>query len=260
MLRWLAALAAFFTTIAYGQIEARDLPTRPGVTVRIAYSKAANPVASAILFQGGGGNVGIFPNGSMKLDTQFLSGGIQRFTDNNITVAVIDVPSDRRDLNGTFRSTQEHAEDAAAVIAFLRSESKLPVWAIGTSNGSLSAANAAARLGSRGPDGIILTSSTTSLAPNSSLTHVVTDASLSEVTVPTLWVHHKNDECKFTPYEAIPPLVASMKKARKVDLITIEGGDNTPRATWATPCNSGYHQFQGIEADVTKKIADWIRK
>ena len=175
-------------------------------------------------------------------------------------VAVVDAPSDRRDLNGGFRASLEHAEDAAAVIAFLRTESSLPVWAIGTSNGSLSAANAAVRLGPRGPNGIVLTSATTSHAPNPSLTHLVTDASLAEIGVPVLWVHHRIDECKHTPFDAIPPLVASMKKAARADLIPVEGGDNSPRGNRSTPCSSGYHQFQGIEAEVTKRIADWIKK
>lgn len=262
MLRFLAAAAAFAASIAHGQVVVRDLSSRPDVTVRIAYARAANPVASAVLFQGGGGNVGIYPNGTMNWNNQFLSGAgaLDRFTANDISVAVVDAPSDRRDLNGGFRASLEHAEDAAAVIAFLRTESSLPVWAIGTSNGSLSAANAAVRLGPRGPNGIVLTSATTSHAPNPSLTHLVTDASLAEIGVPVLWVHHRIDECKHTPFDAIPPLVASMKKAARADLIPVEGGDNSPRGNRSTPCSSGYHQFQGIEAEVTKRIADWIKK
>ncbi|MBL8470699.1 MAG: alpha/beta hydrolase [Rhodocyclaceae bacterium] len=249
-----------FAAFAHAQIVGKDIPSRPGVTVRIAYAKAENPVASAVLFQGGPGKIGVFPNGSIKADWLFLSGGAKRFTDNNITVAIIDAPTDRQDLNGKFRSSQEHAEDAAAVIAFLRSESKLPVWAIGTSNGSLSAANAAERLESRGPDGIVLTASATNAAEYPDLVHIVTDAKLLEISLPTLWVHHKGDECKHTPYDAIPPLVASMKKSSRVELITVEGGNNSKLQTFYRPCNSGYHQFQGIESDVIKSIADWIKK
>lgn len=236
---------------ALAQVEVKELPTRPDVTIRFVYARAENPVASAVLFQGGPGNIGIFPNGSMRVEN-FLSGGAARFTQNGISVAIVDVPSDRRSLDG-FRHTPEHAQDVAAVIAFLRQQDKLPVWAIGTSNGSLSAATAAVLLRERGPDGIVLTSSTTSKPVPAA--HPVTDAALDQVTVPTLFVHHKDDACRVTPYGAIPGVMASMKQARPVDLITVEGGENR-----GNPCHTGYHQFLGIEATVTQQIADWIRR
>lgn len=251
MQKFVLVILTLVSGFAFGQVEVRDLTTRPDVTLRIVYAKAAKPIASAILFQGGGGNIGIFPNGSMRVEN-FLSGGAKRFTDNGITVAIVDVPSDRRTLDD-FRHTPEHAEDAAAVIAFLRQQSSLPVWAIGTSNGSLSAATAAALLKERGPDGIVLTSSTTRKPVAAA--HPVTDAALDQITVPALFVHHKADGCVVTPYDAIPGVMAAMKKARKVDLIEIEGGENT-----GNPCHTGYHQFLGIEGEVTQKIADWIKR
>jgi pimeloyl-ACP methyl ester carboxylesterase len=85
--------------------------------------------------------------------------------------------------------------------------------------------------------------------------HPVTDAALDQITVPTLFVHHKDDACRVTPYAAIPGVMATMKQARVVDLITVEGGENR-----GNPCHSGYHQFLGIEAEVTRQIAEWIRR
>ncbi len=233
------------------QIEVKELPTRPGVTIRFIYAKAENPVANAILFQGGQGNIGIFPNGSVRVEN-FLSGGAARFTQNGISVAIIDVPSDRRSLDD-FRHTPEHAQDAEAVIAFLRQQNRLPVWAIGTSNGSLSAATTAVLLKERGPDGIVLTSSTTRKPVPAA--QPVTDAALDQITVPVLFVHHKDDACRVTPYGAIPRIMASMKQAKVVDLISVEGGENR-----GNPCHSGYHQYLGIEAMVTQQIADWIKR
>jgi pimeloyl-ACP methyl ester carboxylesterase len=251
MLKYLLLVLALVSEFAFGQVEVKELATRPNVTVRFLYAKAENPVASAVLFQGGNGNIGIFPNGTTRVEN-FLSGGAKRFTANGITVAIVDVPSDRRTLD-EFRHTPEHAQDAAAVIAFLRQQSNLPVWAIGTSNGSLSAATAAELLKERGPDGIVLTSSVTRKPVAAA--HPVTEAALDQITVPTLFVHHKNDACGLTPYGAISGVMASMKKAKKVDLITIEGGENR-----GNPCRTGYHQFLGIEATVTQQIADWIKR
>lgn len=249
-MRSIVGIIGLLPALALAQIEVQELKTRPEVTLRFVYAKAPNAHASAVLFQGGAGAIGIFPNGSIR-NENFLSGGARRFNDNGISVAIVDVPSDRRVLDD-FRHTREHAEDAAAVIAFLRQREKLPVWAVGTSNGSLSAASAAAMLGERGPDGVVLTASTTRQPVAAA--HPVTLARLEEITQPVLFVHHKDDGCVVTPYDAIPGVMATMKKAKRVELITVEGGDRQ-----GNPCHSGHHQFLGIEASVTQKIADWIR-
>lgn len=233
------------------QVEVKEITTRPGVTVRFVYAKVANPIASAVLFQGGAGNIGIFPNGSMRVEN-FLSGGAHRFNQNGISVVIPDVPSDRRTLDD-FRHTPEHAQDNAALIEFLRQQSKLPVWAIGTSNGSLSAAASSTHLKEKGPDGVVLTSSTTQ-APVAAA-HSVKLAPLGDVKVPVLLVHHKQDGCRVTPYDAMPGLIAALSSAKKVELISEEGG-----SPMGNPCHTGYHQFRGIEDRVTNDIADWIKR
>jgi acetyl esterase/lipase len=53
--------------------------------------------------------------------------------------------------------TPEHVADLKAVIAWLRANTKAPVWLVGTSRGTQSAAYAATRLaGPDAPDGIVL--------------------------------------------------------------------------------------------------------
>lgn len=243
--------AALLPTTGLAQVEVKEIATRPGVTLRFVYARAENPVASAVLFQGGGGNIGIFPNGSMR-NENFLSGGAQRFVRNGISVAIPDVPSDRRSLD-EFRDGAEHAQDNAALIEFLRQQAKVPVWAVGTSNGSLSAAAASTHLKDKGPDGLVLTSSVTK-APIAAL-HLVSLAPLHEIKLPVLVVHHKQDGCRFTPWDAMPELVAAFKAAKKVELMPVEGGREG-----GNPCHSGYHQFLGIEAAVTDDIAAWIKR
>ena len=127
----------------------------------------------------------------------------------------------------------------------------MPVWAIGTSNGSLSAAAASTYLKGKGPDGIVLTSSVTKALVSAS--HPVTAAPLHEVTVPVLIVHHKHDGCTVSPYDAMPELVAAFKSAKKVELISVDGGSG------GGSCTRGSHSFLGIEAAVTKDIAEWIK-
>ncbi|MEY4295818.1 MAG: hypothetical protein RLY82_1506 [Pseudomonadota bacterium] len=247
------AISAFVALPSHAQVEVKEITTRPGVKLRFVYAKAENPVASAILFQGGSGVIGIFPNGSMRVEG-FLSGGAHRFTQNGISVVIPDIPSDRRSLDD-FRHTPEHAQDNAALIAFLRQQAKVPVWAIGTSNGSLSAAATSTHLKEKGPEGIVLTSSVTKMGLTSGLAHVVSLAPLQDVKVPVLLVHHKNDGCYVTPYSAMPALIAAFKSVTRVELLSMEGGSSQGNL-----CHTGHHQFLGIEAAVTQDISNWIKR
>ena len=66
-----------------------------------------------------------------------------------------------------------------------------------------------------------------------------------------LIVHHKKDECRFTPYSS----AESNKDEYGTTLITMEGGK-----TEGNPCEAfGYHGYNGIEKDTVNKIKDWIK-
>lgn len=257
-----AALLALFSTAVFAQnLSFREIPTREGVKQRFVYQEATEPFASAVLFQGGPGAIGAFGSeerGWVRLDAGFLSGGATRFAVAGVSAAAVDSPSDKGNLNSGFRSTPEHAQDIAAVTAFLRKEAPgKPVCLIGTSNGSLSATSGAALLGDKGPDCIVLTSSV-SVKPQSSLiarfAHAFTDADLTKIKVPVLIVHHKNDSCKHTPYEPMPGFVKAFPHSPRVDFITVEGGQDH-----SDSCNRGHHQFLGIEREVTARIAEWMK-
>ena len=258
----LVTLAAIVSTAVSGQnISFREIPTREGVKQKFVFQKAAEPFASAVLFQGGPGAIGAFGStekGWVKFDGAFLSGGVSRFAETGISAVAVDAPSDKSNLNNGFRSSPEHALDISAVIAFLRNEAPgRPVCLVGTSNGSLSATSVSALLGEKGPDCIVLTSSV-SIKPQSSFVasfaHPFTDADLTKIKVPVLIVHHKNDSCRHTPYEPMPGYVKAFSNSPKVDFITIEGGQDH-----SDSCNRGHHQFLGIEREVTAQIADWIK-
>jgi pimeloyl-ACP methyl ester carboxylesterase len=260
---WLAAIVLFTvgTNVFAQGLSFREIPTREGVKQKFVYQQAASPKASAVLFQGGPGNIGTFGStdkGYVRFEGGFLSGGVARFVDVGVSAIAIDAPSDKANLNNGFRSSPAHAQDIHAVIKFLRTESPdLPVCLVGTSNGSLSATSAASLIQEGGPDCIVLTSSV-SVKPKSSLVarfaHVFTDADLTNIKVPVLIVHHKNDRCKYTPYEPMLEFVNAFPNSPRVDFITVEGGEDHPDS-----CNRGYHQFLGIERTVTGQIADWIR-
>jgi len=72
---------------------------------------------------------------------------------------IIDVPSDRRkDGLVGFRGTRNYRNDVEAVVKWLRSRTKAPVWLVGTSRGTISLSHVA---GSVAVDGVVFTASVT---------------------------------------------------------------------------------------------------
>jgi hypothetical protein len=233
-----------------------DIPTRAGVTQRFVYLAPQNPGAAVILLAGGHGGLQIFPNGSFNWgEGNFLVRTRRLFAEHGLAVAVVDAPSDRQSapfLSG-FRQTPEHVADIRAVIAWLRREAKIPVWLIGTSRGTQSAAFIATQLGpgEGGPDGLVLTS--TILSDRAG--RPVPAMPLERLAIPVLVVHHEQDGCKLCAYSEIPALMEKLSAAPRKELLTMKGGNNR-----GDPCESfAYHGYNGLEADVVAKIAAWIQ-
>ena len=166
---------------------------------------------------------------------------------------VVDAPSDRLRapfLNG-FRQTEEHAADLKATIAWARATAKVPVWLVGTSRGTQSAAYAATVLqGADAPDGVVLTA--TILTDDKQ--RPVPAMPLEHIKVPVLVVHHQQDGCSYCAYSEIPNLMAKLTHTPRSHLITATGGKNQGDACAAF----AHHGFNGLEADVVGQMADWI--
>lgn len=247
-------LALLFQARAETPQRVVEIPTRPGVTQRMLLLSPPNPKAAVVLLPGGHGGLQIFPNGSMKWgDGNFLVRTRQLFADQGLVVAVIDAPSDRQRppfLSG-FRQTPEHAADLKAVIGWLRENAHVPVWLVGTSRGTQSAAYVATELlGPEGPDGIVLSS--TILTDEKS--RPVPAMPLGKIRVPVLVVHHEQDGCAACSFAEIPNLMAKLENAPKKQLLSFKGGVNT-----GDPCEAfAYHGFNGLERDVVQQIAAWL--
>ena len=253
----LLALLPLASPCAAFQEEVRTLATRAGVTdAFFLITPDAPPVASVVLFSGGEGVVGV---GRLKNPEwgrgNFLVRNRRTFAGHGILVAVVEVPSDHKTGYGygAFRASREHAQDIAAVIAALRREASVPVWVVGTSMGTVSAANAAARLREGGPDGLVLTSSVTRKSRVVGVT--LSDVDLDEIRVPTLVVHHENDACVVTPIADAWTLPRRLKRAPKKEVVAFRGGSPV-----GDPCEGyAHHGYFGIDDEVVKAIADWIK-
>ncbi len=221
--------------------ERIDLATRPGVTQPVYYTAAASPVASAILFPGGIGVVA-------SVRSNFLLRVAGQFAAQGINVAIADAPSDQANgMSTPFRQSSEHAGDIGAIIALVKSRSPAPVWLVGTSRGSISAANGAARIGPPRVAGVVLTSSVW-LGGMASIP-------LEQISVPVLVVHNRDDGCRESPYGDTASAMARMQKARVKELLTASGG-----SLRSAPCDAlSPHGFYGIEEQVVPPIIAWIK-
>ena len=233
-----------------------DIPTRPGVTQRFVYiAPAGAPKASVILLAGGHGGLQIYEGGSFGWGGgNFVVRTRQQFADAGLAVAVIDAPSDKQSppyLSGN-RQTPEHVADVRAVIAWLKQQAPAPVWLIGTSRGTQSAAYIATEAGPAqgGPDGLVLTS-TILTDPKG---RAVPMMPLEKLSIPVLVVHHENDGCKLCAISDMPAMMDKLAKTPKAELIKVGGGQNR-----GDPCEAmAYHGFNGIEADVVGQISRWV--
>lgn len=218
------------------------------------------PVASVILFAGGHGALGLQSASSMKWGAgNFLVRTRNLFADRGLMVAVIDAPSDKQSgMNAIFRMSGAHAGDISAVAAYLKKEAAIPVWLVGTSMGTFSAAEGA--IASPGADGLVLTSTITRSKPEwkiaQSHRNGVASMALPHVTMPTLIVSHRKDACDLTPAVDAAKLQARLTKSSKVEVALLDGG----LPPQSEPCEAkSQHGYLGIEPQAVETITRFIK-
>jgi pimeloyl-ACP methyl ester carboxylesterase len=231
-----------------------DIPSRPDVFQRMLVLSPEKPKAVLILFTGGNGALQINDKGELGSGrSNFLVRTRAQWLAKGFVVALVDAPSDRQSepfLSG-FRQTPQHLQDIKAVIAWLRAQYTLPIWLVGTSRGTQSAAFVATTLTrAEGPDGLVLTATIL----NDKNSRAVPAMALNTLTIPTLIVHHNNDECKVCPPAYLASLMDKLTATPRKALIRIDGGQ-----TQGDPCESlAHHGFNGVETQVIDNVSSEI--
>ncbi len=240
--------------MAQANAQVQDLATRPGVTQRLLVAAPPQAKAVAVLFAGGHGGLQISDGGSLRWgDGNFLVRTRTLLAGHGIVTVLIDSPSDRQRppfLEG-FRTSSEHVADIAAVIFAMRKQFGLPVWLIGTSRGTQSVAYAATQLPKPdAPDGIVLTA--TILKDPRSV--AVPDMALDKLALPTLVVHHANDQCRVCLPADLPRLASVLGRLPRFQLQMISGGISVGNVCGG----SAHHGFNGVEDQAVQAMASWI--
>lgn len=252
----LIAAPAFAATLPASAAEREEIiPGRPEITTRaLVVTPDRTPRAAAILYVGGNGNLaGSKNNFVMRIRQKLASAGL--------LLVIPDAPSDRAgktDLQGNFRASADHAADAQGLVQFIKKRGDpgspdLPVFAIGTSRGSTSAANTAARLGPNLIAGVALTSTVTQKGSKGQIS--VYETPLDKIAQPALVMWHLHDGCSETPPAEAGKLAQSLTASAKVTVKTLDGGDPPKSA----PCNAlSAHGYYGIEDQAAEVILAWI--
>jgi hypothetical protein len=246
------------------------------------------PVATLILFAGDDGRLHLLESdggwqGAPDLSTVRL-GRTQNFlvrernsfagptatdtTEPDLTFNVImmDVPSDHTagyplsNPNGTsFRRTASHQSDIADVIAYARTTFSLPVWLIGTSNGSTSAVKGALIATQQptldGPDGFVLTSTITLDGDANN----VLDMPLKDIALVAMMVANEDDACPDSPPLGVNKIARNLTASPdfRGKFVTTDPGSPTPPAGEECQGDS-YHGYWYSEGKAVDPIRAWI--
>ena len=251
--------------------EVVTIETHGGTTTRyaLAYPQGAPAQAGRIalvLLVGGGGHLNLDDKGCARgLTGNSLVRSLPHFRGAGFVTVLIDAPSDHPGDDGLagFRIRTEHAEDLGRVIADVRRRTNALVWLVGTSRGSISAVNAAARLSApSAPDGLVLTSalmSGFSGGRKAWVAHTVFDLPLEAIRVPVLVVGHAADKCIRSPADLMGNITARTNGARE-QVVTVTGGPGWPGPPSGNACEGrSPHGFVEQEAEVTAGISQFIR-
>jgi len=225
--------------------------------------KAHNARASVILMTGGNGLLNLDSTGTIIDSTgNFLIRSADLFLREGLNVMMADMaPVHFNSNNGiglTFRLSSSHAVEIQQFINAATTRWGKPVWVVGTSNGSVSAVTAAGiQPALLGLAGVVLTSTVTDFSNSSDPINnpTIFNQYVSQITVPTFVVWHQNDQCTFSP-PAGSQTVFNTIPANTKNSAAFQGGHSVA----TDPCGAfSEHGYAGIEDDVVKKIAGFIK-
>ena len=211
--------------------------------------------ASVVLMTGGDGLLSLDATGTIINSTgNFLIRSADLFLRHGLNVMMADAaPAHPGGLNAATRLSATHAAELQGFINAALNRWGKPVWVVGTSNGSISTVTAGGfQPALAGLRGVVMTSSVTILSLANQPTF---NLYASRITLPALVVWHQDDHCSLSPPAGSAALFAVIPSAGKASR-TFEHGHSVA----TDPCGAfSEHGYAGIEEEVVKKIAEFIR-
>jgi hypothetical protein len=222
------------------------------------------PTAIAILLPGGGGLIGLVPNGTGggTLDVNshnFVVRSRSLFAGHNLYTITLDAATDFYLLpNGLagYEGSAAHVSDILTVIAWARSTMPgLPVWIVGTSRGTGGAFVAGSYSPAQGgPDGLVQAASVNDKNDPDSLLMV----NLAGITVPVLLINDAGSTCSIATTAGEKPVLKALTNSPRKAIESVASGKLTA-LTGSCDALSG-HGFFGSEDTAVNDIAVWMAK
>jgi hypothetical protein len=178
-----------------------------------------------------------------------------------ISVVTVDCPTDQWGNRGftptscddNYRASEQHANDVRALIQQIKTSKKIDYIVImGHSYGAVSSHWLSTQLGSGEIQAAIHSSSQT-IAGGGAFTQYASSMDRfnhADAKVPYVYLHHRNDLCRFTPYSF------ATKHAPKGQLMTVVGGNR-----WSDPCGkASYHSFSERTSQLAEALISYINR
>jgi hypothetical protein len=242
---------------ASAQVEEVLTAQRDGYTISALAMHAANVAKlknGIALFPGHPGIMKIRPAADgaaqFELKGNFLIRTRRFWVDDETVVLSVDAPSDQwANFPQYFRETPRYGADIAALLAAASRKFGVEQWTfVGTSEGSISAYHAA-RMNPSLARRLILTSSVFEASRNGPGLGIPDAATLPAL---TLWVHHADDACRFTPYDSAQRAAQRTGKP----LVTVRGGG--PGRGDACQAFRA-HGYVGVERPTVEAMRQWVK-
>jgi hypothetical protein len=220
------------------------------------------PKAVLISYPGGKGTIELrssFGSPSInKYKANFIVRTRNLFVKNGYILILPDVPSDHKKLKYKYRLSDDQIIDTTTLVDHFQDKYKLPVWIMGTSASSLTAAYAGSKL-TKKVAGIVLTASVTRIKES---WHVYDDfpqgtasANLEDITVPVIISSNREDACNLSPSEDSELIRKRLVNSPRVEVKYYSGGD-VPQSK---DCDAlSRHGFLGLENEVVSDIISFI--
>ncbi len=227
-----------------------QLSLSSGKRERVLYVALHSPRATIVMLPGGTGNIGLTHNGNVRRDDNFVVRTRDMWASKGYAVVIPDT-IDRANLRG-LRSSSSYALVVEALVRFAHAQASAPVFLLGTSQGSIAAANGAAHAPPGTLGGVVLTESVSRLGGSH---ETVFDADLQDIRIPVLVVANHNDRCDVAPPQDAPEIAAAMSRSPDVRVVEVNGGTGASSNACGSLTPHGYY---GIEMRVVGTINDWI--
>ena len=252
-----AAAALVFASWACAD-ELVTLKTRPGATQSVLFWEPHGPSPETVilLVPGGPGNIGLkLKEGRAQTEgVHLFSHQREALLQGQFAVAVIDAPSDQKDMTQDFRMSAKHVTDMQAVLREIRSRfPKARLVLVGHSRGTVSVGTISQNFDDQVGAIVLLSGLYQASQPSAQITSGgpgLSKIDLPSLRIPVLLVHHAHDACPIAPFAATATV------STRLPMITVDGAATGDSDLLCGPGST--HWFAGMERAVGQEVLNWL--